>query len=63
MEVPLIMWDGATLRDLCSKLHRDFVDKFKFARIWGKNVKFPGQHIVKLDYKLSDGDIVELRIK
>ena len=62
MEVPLIMWEGATLKDLCLKLHKDFVDKFKFARIWGSS-KFPGQHIPKLNYELKDGDIVELRIK
>ena len=62
MEEPLIMWEGATLKDLCLKLHKDFADKFKFARIWGKNVKFAGQHIVKLNFELSDGDIVELRM-
>ncbi len=59
---PLIMWEGSTLRDLCSKLHKDFVEKFKFARVWGSS-KFPGQHITKIDYILKDGDIVELRIK
>ena len=63
MSEPLIMWEGSTLRDLCSKLHKDFVEKFKFAKIWGKNVSYPGQQIVKLDFKLSDGDIVELRMK
>jgi uncharacterized protein len=63
MEEPLIIWEGATLRDLCSKLHKDFVEKFKFAKIWGKKVKYPGQQIVKLDFELSDGDIVELRMQ
>ncbi len=63
MDEPLIIWESATLKDLCLKLHKDFVDKFKFARIWGKNVKFPGQHIVKLSHKLIDNDIVELRLK
>ena len=62
MDEPLIMWEGSTLRDLCSKLHKDFVEKFKFARIWGSS-KFPGQHIPKIDYILKEGDIVELRIK
>ena len=63
MDVPLIMWQGATLKDLCSKLHKDFVSKFKFAKIWGKSAKYGGQKIVKLDHALMDGDIVELRIK
>ena len=63
MDEPLIMWKGSTLRDLCSKLHKDFVGKFRFARIWGKGVRFQGMKIVKLEHKLEDGDIVELRIK
>lgn len=63
MDAPLIMWKGATLRDLCSKLHKDFVNKFRFARIWGEGVRFQGMKIVKLDHKLEDEDIVELRIK
>jgi|TARA_Y100000310_G_scaffold344977_1_gene460919 hypothetical protein len=62
MEEPLIIWEGSTLRDLCLKLHKDFVDKFKFAKIWGSS-KFPGQKFPKLDHKLKDGDIVELRMK
>lgn len=62
MDEPLIMWEGATLKDLCMKLHKDFADKFKFAKVWG-SAKFPGQHITKIDYILRDGDIVELRIK
>ena len=62
MEEPLIMWQDCTLKDLCLKLHRDFVDKFKLAKIWGKKVSYPGQKIVKLNFELSDGDIVELRM-
>ncbi|MEK6949913.1 MAG: TGS domain-containing protein, partial [Nanoarchaeota archaeon] len=62
MDEPLIMWEGSTLRDLCMKLHKDFADKFKFARIWGSS-RFPGQHITKIDYILKEGDIVELRLK
>jgi hypothetical protein len=62
LEEPMIMWKGSTLNDLCIKLHKDFGDKFKFAKIWGKSSKYPGQHIVKLSHELVDGDIVELRM-
>jgi|TARA_B100001964_G_scaffold8176_1_gene8798 hypothetical protein len=62
MEEPLIMWQGCTLKDLCSKLHKDFVDKFKFAKITGKSARFAGQKIVKLEHALQDKDIVELRM-
>ena len=63
LEEPLIIKEGATLRDLCSKLHKDFVNKFKFAKIWGKSAKYPGQKITKIDYAMEDEDVIELRIK
>ena len=63
MEEPLIMFKGSTIRDVCSKLHRDFVDKFKLARIWGKSVKFDGQEFRRLDKELVDRDILELHIR
>ena len=63
LDEPLIIKEGATLRDLCSKLHKDFVNKFKFAKIWGKSAKYPGQKITKIDHAMEDEDIIELRIK
>lgn len=63
MEVPMIMFTGCTIKDVCEKLHRDFVEKFKFARIWGKSAKFEAMKVLKLDHKLMDGDIVELHMK
>jgi len=61
MEEPLIMFEGCTIRDVCLKLHRDFVDKFKFARVWGSS-KFDGQLFRKLDKVLSDKDVLELHL-
>lgn len=62
MEVPLIMRKGNTLRDVCIKLHKDFVSKFKFARVWGSS-RFPGMPVRKLDYILQDNDIVEIHLR
>jgi len=62
MGVPLIMSKGCTLKDVCNKLHRDFASRFRFARVWGKSAKFPGQDIRKLEHKLEDDDIVELHL-
>ena len=62
LDIPLIMFKGATIEDMCNKLHKDFVRKFKFARIWGKSAKFPGQKQM-LKHKLIDGDIVEIHIR
>lgn len=63
LDVPLIMQKGDTLKEMCLKLHKDFLENFKFAKIWGPSVKFGGQRIMKLKHKLKDKDIVELHIK
>jgi uncharacterized protein len=63
MEEPLIMRQGCTLKDVCDKLHRDFVSKFKFAKIWGKSSKFPGQKLLSLEHKLVDNDVVEVHVR
>jgi len=62
LEVPLIMKRNSTIKDVCEKLHKEFVEKFKFSRIWGPSSKFPGQK-QGLPHKLKDKDIVELHIK
>lgn len=63
MEEPLIIFKGSTVRDVCSKLHKDFIDNFKYARIWGSSAKFDGQVFRRLDKEISDGDILELHIR
>ncbi len=63
MDVPLIMKKGSTLKDMCNKLHKDFVEKFRFAKIWGTSVKFNAQPIQKLKHVIQDKDIVELHMR
>ncbi len=63
MEEPLIMFKGSTIKDVCEKLHRDFVDNFKYARLWGTSAKFDGQLFKKMHKELSDKDILELHIR
>ena len=62
LDVPMIMLKGSTISDMCSKLHRDFVAKFKYARVWGTSAKFPGQKH-HLPHIIADGDVVELHIR
>ncbi len=61
-DAPLILRDGATVEDVCNALHRDFVRKFRYAMVWGRSVKFPGQH-VGLEHRLQDEDVVRLVIR
>jgi ribosome-interacting GTPase 1 len=51
-----------TVKDLALHVHKDFVKKFEFARVWGKSAKHHGQRI-GLEHELEDEDIVELHIK
>lgn len=62
MNVPYIMFSGCTIRDVCNKMHKDFVKKFKFARVWGVSAKFPGQRLM-LRHKLKDGDVLEIHTR
>ncbi|MBN2142308.1 GTP-binding protein [Candidatus Woesearchaeota archaeon] len=63
MNEPLIMKKGSTIKDVCEKLHRDFVSKFKFVRIWGKSSKFPGQKLLKLGHVVEDEDVLEIHLR
>jgi len=57
---PLILPEGATVVEAGQKLHKDFVHKLKYARIWG-SAKFDGQRVPR-DYVLQDRDIIEFHI-
>jgi ribosome-interacting GTPase 1 len=57
---PFVLQKGDTIDDFAAKVHKDFVEQLKFAKVWGQDV-FDGQ-MVKRDHVLHDGDVVELHI-
>jgi hypothetical protein len=59
MENPLVIKRDSTMADVCLTIHREFVEKFRYARIWGKSAKYGGQR-VGLSHVLSDGDVVSI---
>ncbi len=59
---PVILDIGSEIKDLAKEVHKDFLAKFKFAKIWGKSAKFPGQS-VGLEHELQDQDTIELHLK
>lgn len=63
LEVPLIMHKNSRIRDVCEKLHKDFVSKFRFARLWGRSSKFPGQKLLSLEHVLIDEDVLEIHLR
>ncbi len=62
MKEPLILRRGVTIDGMCRKLHKDFVKKFKFSRVWGPSAKFPGQRLM-LHHTLQDEDVVEIHLR
>ncbi len=60
LNTPFILPKDSTLLDFAGKIHKDFVKKLKYAKIWGKKV-YDGQ-MVQRSHILEDGDIVEIHI-
>ncbi|MCD6477316.1 MAG: TGS domain-containing protein [Candidatus Aenigmarchaeota archaeon] len=58
----LVLKKGSTVKDVAKSVHKDFLKFFKFARVWGKSAKYPGQK-VGLEHILKDDDIVEIHAK
>ncbi len=54
--------DTSTVRDVCAKLHRDFLRKFRYARVKGPSAKFDWQR-VGLDHLLKDDDILTIILR
>ncbi len=63
LDEPMILTRPCTIKAVCEHIHRDFVRKFKYARVWGKGAKFPGQMFRQVDKVLEDGDIVEIHVR
>ncbi len=59
LKEPMILRKGATIEDICLKIHRDLKENFRYAQVWGKSVKFDGQR-VGLDHVVEDGDVVTI---
>jgi len=60
MSHPFVLKKGSTVDEFAAKVHHDFIEKLKNARIWGTNVH-DGQMVGK-EHILHDSDVVELHI-
>lgn len=57
---PYTIYRGGTLLEVAELVHKDFVENFRNARVWGSHVH-DGTY-VKGDYILHDKDVVELHM-
>ena len=55
---PFTISHGGTVEELAERVHRDFAESLKFAKVWGESAN-DGQTVSR-DHALADGDIVEL---
>jgi len=61
LTAPFVIEKGTLLEEFAGKVHKDFQDKLKSARIWGTSADFEGQ-LVSRDHVLEDEEVVELQI-
>ncbi|MBW2974323.1 50S ribosome-binding GTPase [Candidatus Woesearchaeota archaeon] len=59
---PVCLRKGAAIEDMAEHIHKDFIRKFSFARVWGKSAKFNAMR-AGLKHKLDDDDIVEVHLR
>lgn len=59
---PFICPLDTTVGEIAERIHKDFIKFFRYARVWGSSVDFPGKH-VGINHKLLDSDVVEITIK
>jgi small GTP-binding protein len=57
---PYVVDRGSTVLQVAEKVHRDFVENLKYARIWGEG-KVDGI-MVPRDFVISEGDVLELHV-
>ena len=62
LDEPMVVKSGTDVEAICNNIHRDFVEQFRYAYVWGPSSKFPGQK-VGLNHVLSDGDILSIIIR
>lgn len=58
LTAPFILKRGSNVMDAAETIHKDFAERFRYARLWGRDA-YSGQ-MVSRDHVLEDGDVIEL---
>lgn len=56
---PVILKKNDKVEDAAIEIHKDFAEKLRYAKLWRKNIK---GMMVKRDFILEDGDIIEFHL-
>lgn len=62
MDEPFVLPAGSSVHELARKIHKEVLENFKYARLWGSSGRFQGQRVGE-DHVLEDGDVVELHTR
>ncbi|HAZ30484.1 TPA: GTP-binding protein [Candidatus Acetothermia bacterium] len=57
---PYTIREGATVLNVVEQIHKDFVNRLRYVRLWGSG-RFEGQH-APLDHPVQDKDVVEIHL-
>lgn len=61
-EEPLVLMEGDTVGTACTKLGKNFEDRFRFARVSGPSAKHDEQQVGK-DHTLADEDVLRIVVQ
>lgn len=57
---PFVLPIGSTIREVAGSIHRDFIEKLKFARLWRRGA-LEGMRVPR-EYLVQEGDVIELHL-
>lgn len=57
--IPVILKKNEKVEDAAIEIHKDFAEKLRYAKLWRKDIK---GMMVKRDFILEDGDIIEFHL-
>eukprot|EP01059_Diplonema_ambulator_P006144 TRINITY_DN15912_c0_g1_i2.p1 TRINITY_DN15912_c0_g1~~TRINITY_DN15912_c0_g1_i2.p1 ORF type:complete len:105 (+),score=23.11 TRINITY_DN15912_c0_g1_i2:394-708(+) len=61
-ENPFIMRGGGTVEQVCLRIHKDMLNKFRYALVWGTSAKHASQCVGK-EHVLDDEDVIQIVVK
>lgn len=61
LDAPFVLPKGSTTLDLAEKVHREFVSKLRYAKLW-RGEEYKGMMVGK-DFELKDKDVMELHLQ
>ncbi|KAK0562906.1 Ribosome-interacting GTPase 2 [Tilletia horrida] len=57
---PLVVRKGATVEQVCNAVHRQIVERFKYALVYGRSSKFSSAQKVGLSHVVANDDVVTI---